>query len=85
MTLTLPGFTPDMMRVLSCQLVSTSLSLRIATLLRQADVRVALESQQDAEDATLAVIDSVVDFIESNPPKWQEWKEKAQDNGIDWA
>lgn len=51
----------------------------------QADVRVQLIPEEDVDDATMNVINSVLEFIDSNPPKWQQWKEKANAAGIDWA
>ncbi|CAM9301385.1 unnamed protein product [Discosporangium mesarthrocarpum] len=55
------------------------------SMYEQADVRVELESDEDVLDVTLKVITRVLEFIDSNPPKWQEWKQKAQQQGIDWA
>ena len=37
----------------------------------QADVTVQLEAGDDVEEATLNVINSVLAFIDSNPPKWR--------------
>lgn len=51
----------------------------------QADVRVELQADEGVDDAALNVVNSVLEFIDSNPPKWQQWKEKAQQAGIDWA
>lgn len=51
----------------------------------QADVRVQLLPEEDEGESAMSVINSVLEFIESNPPKWQQWKEKATAAGIDWA
>lgn len=37
------------------------------------------------DDVTLNVVNSILEFIDSNPPKWQQWKEKARQAGIEWA
>lgn len=51
----------------------------------QADVRVELKAEDGVDDATLNVVNTILEFIDSNPPKWQQWKEKAQSAGIEWA
>ncbi|CAM9436582.1 unnamed protein product [Choristocarpus tenellus] len=51
----------------------------------QADVRIPVEEEDHVTDVTSKIIKSVVEFIDSNPPKWQEWKKKAQAEGVDWA
>lgn len=65
-----------------------SLSTRVIWLLElnfQADVRVEMNADDDVDDVTLNVINSLLEFIESNPPKWRQWKEKAREAGIEWA
>ncbi|CAM9509152.1 unnamed protein product [Laminaria digitata] len=37
----------------------------------QADVTVRLEAGDDVGDATLNVVNSVLGYIDSNPPKWR--------------
>lgn len=46
---------------------------------------VRLEADDGVDDATLNVVNSILEFIDSNPPKWKEWKEKARQAGIEWA
>lgn len=62
------------------------LAVRTAVLCPfQADVVVQLQADDGVDDATLNVVNSILEFIDSNPPKWQQWKEKAQQAGIEWA
>ena len=43
----------------------------------QADVKVRLEGTEALDDCTKATMDAIQSYIESNPPKWKQWKEKA--------
>lgn len=58
---------------------------RVRVSATQADVTVKLEVGDAVDDVTLNVVNSVLEFIDSNPPKWQQWKEKAREAGIEWA
>ncbi|CAM9601602.1 unnamed protein product, partial [Hapterophycus canaliculatus] len=51
----------------------------------QADVTIQLTPEDGVDDVTLNVVNTVLEFIDSNPPKWQKWKEKANAAGIEWA
>lgn len=51
----------------------------------QADVRVELKADDGVDDVTLNVVNTILEFIDGNPPKWRQWKEKAQQAGIEWA
>lgn len=51
----------------------------------QADVTVQLTPEDGVDDVTYNVINTLLEFIDSNPPKWQKWKEKANQAGIEWA
>lgn len=51
----------------------------------QADVTVELTPEDGVDDVTYNVVNTLLEFIESNPPKWQKWKEKANNAGIEWA
>jgi len=44
---------------------------------RKADITVSLEADDAADDAAFLIVDSVLEFIESNPAKSQEWKAQA--------
>ncbi|CAM9818879.1 unnamed protein product, partial [Chrysoparadoxa australica] len=41
-----------------------------------ADVRVPVSPGDSVEEVVLAVVAGLEDFIASNPPKWQQWKEQ---------
>ncbi|CAN0478184.1 unnamed protein product [Ectocarpus sp. 8 AP-2014] len=51
----------------------------------QADVTVKLEPEDGVDDITYNVVNTILEFIDSNPPKWQKWKEKANAAGIEWV
>ncbi|CBN78012.1 Shikimate Kinase [Ectocarpus siliculosus] len=51
----------------------------------QADVTVQLKPEDGVDDITYNVVNTILEFIDSNPPKWQKWKEKANAAGIEWA
>lgn len=63
----------------------TGLSLPRCFCLWQADVTVQLTPEDGVDDVTYNVINTLLEFIDSNPPKWQKWKEKANQAGIEWA
>lgn len=56
-----------------------------AFCLWQADVTVQLAPEDGVDDVTYNVVNTLLEFIDSNPPKWQKWKEKANNAGIEWA
>lgn len=51
----------------------------------QADVRVEVTEDMDAEAAAEMVIRELHDFIDDNPPAWKLAKLKAQSEGLDWV
>lgn len=57
----------------------------VVLVLWQADVTVQLTPEDGVDDITYNVINTLLEFIDSNPPKWQKWKEKANQAGIEWA
>ncbi|CAM9862778.1 unnamed protein product [Pylaiella littoralis] len=55
------------------------------SLYEMADVTVQIAPEDGVDDVTYNVVNTVLEFIDSNPPKWQKWKEKANQAGIEWA
>lgn len=53
-------------------------------LYEQADVRVPVGPEDTIDDVVLRTVDTLHTFIESNPPKWQTWKDSAKASGISW-
>jgi shikimate kinase len=51
----------------------------------QADVRVEVPDDMEAEDAANLVVRELHDFIDNNPPAWKLAKAKAQAEGLDWV
>ena len=43
----------------------------------QADVKVRLDGTEPLDDCVAATMTAIADYIDSNPPKWKQWKEKA--------
>ena len=51
----------------------------------QADVRIEVTEDMDESAVADAVIKSLHDFIDDNPPAWKLAKAKAQAEGLDWV
>ena len=43
----------------------------------QADVKVRLDGTEALDDCVKATMDAIKAYIDSNPPKWKQWKSKA--------
>mmetsp|Transcript_10888 Transcript_10888/g.16243 ORF Transcript_10888/g.16243 Transcript_10888/m.16243 type:complete len:97 (-) Transcript_10888:35-325(-) len=50
----------------------------------QADVCVKIGLNDSVDEVVLSTTLKLKEFIEANPPKWQEWKEDAKVAGIQW-
>ncbi|KAL7428639.1 hypothetical protein ACHAXH_001892 [Discostella pseudostelligera] len=66
------------------QKLSTLISER-RTKYEQADVIVDIKSHMDIQTTADAVIKSLHDFIDENPPAYVKAREKARSEGIDWV
>lgn len=51
----------------------------------QADVVVDISAEDTVDDVVYNVVTSLQNFIDSNPPKWSQWKENAKEQGITWV
>mmetsp|Transcript_3368 Transcript_3368/g.9368 ORF Transcript_3368/g.9368 Transcript_3368/m.9368 type:complete len:285 (-) Transcript_3368:84-938(-) len=51
----------------------------------QADVRIEVTQDMDENDVSDAIIRTMHDFIDDNPPAWKLAKAKAQAEGLDWV
>lgn len=51
----------------------------------QADLRIEVTEDMDAEQTADQVIRELHDFIDENPPGWKLAKVKAQSDGLDWV
>jgi hypothetical protein len=51
----------------------------------QADVRVHVSAEDSVDDVVLSTVTQLHAFIDSNPPKWQQWKDSAKASGINWV
>ena len=51
----------------------------------QADVTVEIGPMDSVSDVITKVIDNVSDYMEENPPQWQQWKDSAATSGLDWV
>lgn len=51
----------------------------------QADVRLKVTEDMDAEEVATLVVKELHDFIDDNPPAWKLAKAKAQAEGLDWV
>jgi len=51
----------------------------------QADIRVEIEEDMDANAVADKIIRDLHDFIDDNPPAWKMAKAKAQAEGLDWV
>ncbi|CAM9404928.1 unnamed protein product [Phaeothamnion confervicola] len=49
-----------------------------------ADVRVVISAREDVQDVVLKVVEHLHDYVDSNPPRHQAWKEEAKTAGADW-
>ena len=47
----------------------------------QADIVVTFDGSEALDDCALKILNSVSSFIDSNPPKWKQWQEKAKSEG----
>jgi len=54
-------------------------------LYAQADVRIEVTEDMDAEQVAEAVVEQLHNFIDDNPPAWKMAKAKAQSEGLDWV
>jgi len=54
-------------------------------LYAQADVRIEITEDMDAEDVAAKVFFDLHEFIDENPPAWKLAKDKAQEEGLDWV
>lgn len=61
------------------------MSVSLFVCLWQADITVQIAPEDGVDDVTYNVVNTLLEFIDSNPPKWQKWKEKANQAGIEWA
>lgn len=52
---------------------------------QQADVRIEVAEDMDANDVADLVIKELHNFIDENPPAWKKAKAKAQEEGLDWV
>ncbi|KAL3762170.1 hypothetical protein ACHAWU_000634 [Discostella pseudostelligera] len=66
------------------QKLTTLISER-RTKYEQADVIVDIKSHMDIQTTADAVIKSLHDFIDENPPAYVKAREKARSEGIDWV
>jgi hypothetical protein len=51
----------------------------------QADVRVQVSADDSIDAVVYASVTALQEFIDSNPPKWQQWKDSAKASGISWV
>jgi len=51
----------------------------------QADVRIEVTEDMDADAVADAVVRELHDFIDNNPPAYMKAKAKAQNEGLDWV
>lgn len=51
----------------------------------QADVRIEITEDMDAETVAGEVVEQLHHFIDENPPAWKLAKVKAQAEGLDWV
>jgi len=51
----------------------------------QADVRIEVSEDMEANDVADLVIKELHNFIDENPPAWKKAKAKAQEEGLDWV
>lgn len=51
----------------------------------QADVRIEVTEEMDADAVADMVVRELHDFIDDNPPAWKKAKAKAQAEGLDWV
>eukprot|EP00611_Tribonema_gayanum_P028598 TRINITY_DN739_c0_g1_i2.p1 TRINITY_DN739_c0_g1~~TRINITY_DN739_c0_g1_i2.p1 ORF type:complete len:189 (-),score=60.94 TRINITY_DN739_c0_g1_i2:379-945(-) len=51
----------------------------------QADVRVHVSPDDSVDAVVLSSVSELQKFIDSNPPKWQQWKDSAKASGINWV
>ena len=51
----------------------------------QADIHVKIPSNYDNEEVTNLVINSMLQFIQDNPPRWQTWKNQKNQKALDMA
>eukprot|EP00562_Extubocellulus_spinifer_P002789 CAMPEP_0178486650 /NCGR_PEP_ID=MMETSP0696-20121128/8914_1 /TAXON_ID=265572 /ORGANISM="Extubocellulus spinifer, Strain CCMP396" /LENGTH=292 /DNA_ID=CAMNT_0020114315 /DNA_START=90 /DNA_END=968 /DNA_ORIENTATION=+ len=51
----------------------------------QADVRIEITEEMDADAVADMVVRELHDFIDDNPPAWKKAKAKAQAEGLDWV
>jgi hypothetical protein len=54
-------------------------------LCMQADVRVQVSADDSIDAVVYASVTALQEFIDSNPPKWQQWKDSAKASGISWV
>lgn len=54
-------------------------------LYAQADVRIEVTEDMDAEKVAESVVEALHNFIDDNPPAWKMAKAKAQSEGLDWV
>ena len=52
---------------------------------QQADLRIEVSEDMNAEDTAEAVVRELHYFIDENPPAWKLAKAKAQSEGLDWV
>ena len=52
---------------------------------RNADIRIKVSEEMDAEEVANIVVKDLHDFIDDNPPAWKLAKAKAQAEGLDWV
>lgn len=45
---------------------------------QKADLTIPIDGDDSVEQVSSSVLDGIMDFIKSNPPKWKQWKEKQQ-------
>jgi len=51
----------------------------------QADVRIEVSEDMEANDVADLVVKELHNFIDENPPAWKKAKAKAQEEGLDWV
>jgi len=51
----------------------------------QADLRIEVDEDMDAEELASRIVYDLHHFIDDNPPAWKMAKAKAQSEGLDWV